>query len=148
MEHDLAAHGGAAYWLAYAHPAFMLAVLGCVLAALRFGLGLRRARRAGARRDGRAYARHLRVAKLAAALLPLGFAGGLASALWLRGWGALESAHGWVACTTLALFLATAYFGRRLERGARDSHEVHAAFAVVAVLGAAAATFTGFALLP
>jgi hypothetical protein len=148
VEHDLAAQGGAAYWLAYAHPAFMLVALGCALAALRIGLALRRARRLGARRDGGVYVRHLRNAKLAAALLPLGFAGGVASAAWLRGWNPLESAHGWVASTTLALFLATAFFGRRLERGAGDPHDVHALLAVAATLGAAAAAFTGFALLP
>jgi hypothetical protein len=148
VESDLAAQGGAAYWLAYAHPAFMLATLGLALAALRVGLGLRRARRTGARRDGRAYARHLRLAKLAVALLPLGFAAGIASAVLLRGWSALGSAHGWISSGALALFLAAAFFGRRLERGARHEHDTHALLAVLAVLSAAASLFTGFVLLP
>jgi hypothetical protein len=148
VENDLAAQGGAAYWLAYAHPIFMLAALGIALMALRLGLGLRRSRRLGARRDGLAYARHLRLAKLAALLLPLGFAAGTASAAWLRGWSALGSAHGWISSGTLALFLAAALFGRKLERGAKDAHDTHALLAVLAGLCAAASLFTGFVLLP
>jgi hypothetical protein len=148
VENDLAAQGGAAYWLAYAHPVFMLAALGFALMALRLGLGLRSARRLGERRDARTYARHLRLAKLAVALLPLGFAAGIASAVLLRGWSALTSAHGWISSGTLALFLAAAFFGRELERGAKDAHDNHALLAVLAALCAAASLFTGFVLLP
>jgi len=148
VESDLAAQGGAAFWLAHAHPAFMLAALGLVFAALRLGLGLRSSRRLGARRDGRAYARHLRLAKLAVALLPLGFAAGVASAVSLRGWNALGSAHGWISSATLALFLAAAFFGRKLELGAKQAHDTHALLAVLAALSAAASLFTGFVLLP
>ncbi|MBM4383722.1 MAG: DUF4079 family protein [Deltaproteobacteria bacterium] len=148
MENDLAAQGGAAYWLAYAHPAFMLAALGLALAALRLGLGLRSSRRLGARRDGRAYARHLRLAKLAVTLLPLGFAAGVASAVLLRGWSALGSAHGRISSAALVLFLGAALFGRKLERGAKDAHDTHALLAVLAALCAAASIFTGFVLLP
>jgi hypothetical protein len=156
VEADLAAQGGAAQWLAYAHPAFMLAALGLALFALRAGLALRRARRLGVRRDGRAYARHLRLAKLAVALLPLGFAAGIASAVMLRGWEALGSAHGLISSATLALFLAAAFVGRKLERGgsaarvggARVTPDAHALLAVLAALCAAASLFTGFVLLP
>jgi hypothetical protein len=154
VEHDLAAQGGVARWLAYAHPAFMAAVLALVLLALRAGLALRRARRLGVRRDARAYARHLRLAKLAVALLPLGFAAGLASAVELRGWEALRSAHGWVGSFAFALFLGTAWLGRRLERppGAAlrsaDAHDLHALLGLLATLCAAASLFTGFVLLP
>ena len=148
MESDLAAHSAAASWLAYAHPLFMLAALVLALLALRAGLSLRRARRLGARRDGRAYARHLRLAKLAVTLLPLGFAAGIASSVLLRGWSALGSAHGWVSSGTLALFLAAAWFGRGLERRASEARDTHALLGVLAALCAAASLFTGFVLLP
>lgn len=148
MASDLAAQGGAAGWLAYAHPLFMLAALALVLLALRAGLALRRARRVGLRRDGRAYARHLRLAKLAVALLPFGFAAGIASAVLLRGWDALGSAHGWISSGTLALFLAAGFLGRRLERRASEARDTHALLAVLAALCAAASLFTGFVLLP
>jgi hypothetical protein len=151
VEGDLAAQGGPAQWLAYAHPVFMAATLALVLLALRAGLALRRARRLGARRDGRAYARHLRLAKSAVALLPLGYAAGLASAVGLRGWDALASAHGWIASASLALFLAAAFAGRRLERraaGAPGSPDAHALLGVLAALCAAASLFSGFVLLP
>ncbi|HEY8121974.1 MAG TPA: DUF4079 family protein [Myxococcota bacterium] len=148
MENDLAAQGGTAAWLAYAHPLFMLASLALAALALRAGLGLRKARRLGARRDARAYARHLRLAKLAVTLLPFGFAAGIASAALLRGWSALGSAHGWISSTTLALFLAAAFVGRKLERRASEARDAHALLGVLAALCAAASLFTGFVLLP
>lgn len=149
MENDLAAQGGAARALAYLHPLFMLASLALALLALRAGLALRRARRRGTRREGRVLARHLRLAKLAVTLLPIGFAAGIASAVLLRGRDALGSTHGWVSSATLALFLAAAWLGRGLERrrpGAAP--DTHALLAVLAVLCAAASLFTGFVLLP
>jgi hypothetical protein len=151
VEHDLAAQGGVAQLLAYAHPLFMLAALALALLALRAGLALRSARRLGARRDGRTYARHLRCAKLAVLLLPLGFAAGVLSAVGLRGWGALGSAHGWISIGTLALFFAAAGIGRSLEQragAARVPPDGHALLGVLAVLCAAASLFTGFVLLP
>jgi hypothetical protein len=148
VEQDLAAQGGAAFYLAYAHPLFMLAALALAGLALRAGFALRSARRLGARRDGRGYARHLALAKLAVALLPLGFAAGIASAVLLRGWDALGSAHGWISSATLALFLAAAFVGRRLERRSGGAPDTHALLAVLAALCAAASLFSGFVLLP
>jgi hypothetical protein len=151
MERDLAAQGGVALWLAYAHPAFMLASLALVFLALRAGLALRRARRLGARRDRHAYRRHLRLAKLAVLLLPAGFAAGVYSAVALRGWDALASAHGWIGTGSLALFLAAAFVGRRLEGPdlprARWA-DAHGLIGVLAALCAAASLVSGFGLLP
>ncbi len=151
MAEDLAAHGGLAQWLAYAHPAFMLATLALVGMALRAGIALRSARRLGVRRDGRVVARHLRMAKLAVAALPIGYAAGLLSAVGLRGWDALGSAHGWISSGALALFLAAAWRGRKLaarESPASESRDAHALLGVLAALCAAASLFTGFVLLP
>jgi hypothetical protein len=157
---DRTGHDAVAFYLAYAHPVFMLSALALVLLALRAGLALRRARRLGVRRDGRSYARHLRLAKLAIALLPLGYAAGVASAVGLRGWDALGSAHGWVSSAALTLFLVAALVGRKLERGsgrltatsgqrsARVTPDLHALLGVLAALCAAVALFTGFVLLP
>jgi hypothetical protein len=151
VERDLAGQGGVALLLAYAHPLFMLAALALVLLALRAGIALRSARRLGVRRDGRTYRRHLRFAKLAVLMLPLGFAAGVLSAVGLRGWGALGSAHGWISIGTLALFLATARLGRALEQRAgpaRVPPDRHALLGVLAALCAAASLFSGFVLLP
>lgn len=145
---DLTGHDALAFYLAHAHPLFMLASLALASLALRAGLALRSARRLGARRDGRTYARHLRLAKLAVTLLPLGFAAGVASALWLRGWEALGSAHGWISSVTLALFLAAAWRGRQLERRTSEARNTHALLGVLAALCAAASIFSGFVLLP
>jgi len=109
---------------------------------------LRRARRLGQRRTADAYRRHVRLAKPALLLLALGFAGGIASALWLRGWDAFETAHGLVASAALAALLATGALGWRLEHGRSRAVEWHARLAALSVLLAAAAIGTGFVLLP
>ena len=145
---DPAAHGALASYLAYGHPLFMLATIGLALATLRAGLALRRARRLGERRTPQQLARHLRLAKSTLTLVPLGFGAGLASAVWLRGFDPLASAHGWVASGTLALFLATGFLGARLERGRLGARDAHALLGLLAALAAAAAFGTGFVLLP
>ncbi len=126
----------------------MLGTLGLALATLRAGLALRRARRLGQRRSADDYRRHLRLAKPTLVALCLGFAGGIASSIGLRGWSALASTHGAVAVAALLSFLATGVLGRRLERGERAGLEWHARLAALAVLLAAAAIGTGFVLLP
>jgi hypothetical protein len=126
----------------------MLASLALAALALRAGLALRRARRLGQRRSLEAYRRHLRLAKPALALLALGFAGGVVSSVWLRGWDAFETAHGLVALAALAALLATGALGHRLEHGHSRAVEWHARLAALSVLLAAAAIGTGFVLLP
>lgn len=126
----------------------MLASLAVAAAALRSGLRMRRARRRGlARRPGER-ARHVRLGKTAVAMVSAGFAAGLASAVWLRGFDPLATLHGWLAMLALGLFAGTAWLGRRLERGALAQRELHARFALAALLAAAAALGTGFVLLP
>ena len=137
-----------AFYLAYLHPLWMIASLALTLVTLRAGLVLRRARRRGQRRSGEAYRRHLRLAKPALALLALGFAGGIASSVGLRGWQALDSGHGLVACAALAALLGTGALGWRLEHGRSRAVEWHARLAALAVLLAAAALGTGLVLLP
>ena len=116
--------------------------------ALRAGLSLRRARIArrpppvGARR------RHLRVAKPAVALICVGFAGGLVSAVWLRGMTPLASFHGLLGVAALTLFLATWRQGARLERGDARVRALHARLGAGALLLAVAAALAGFVILP
>lgn len=160
---DAATYDATAFWLAHAHPAWMLAAIALAALALRAGLRLRAARRA-AQRGVRASAapdaagaeraalraRHILLGKIAVLAIGLGFGGGLASVVWLRGWQVFGSAHGLVACAALALFIAVAVLGRRLESGAggRRTRQRHAALGLLALLAAAAAFGTGFVLLP
>jgi Protein of unknown function (DUF4079) len=126
----------------------MLVSLALAAAALQSGLRMRRARlRAGPRRAGERQ-RHLRLAKTAVAMVMVGFAAGLGSAVWLRGFEPLASLHGWLALGAAALFAATAWLGHRLEHGALEWRELHARLAIAALLAAAAALGTGFVLLP
>jgi hypothetical protein len=128
----------------------MVATLVLAGLAARLGLRLRAGRRARRRRDPALRPRHVRLGKVAVALLVPGFALGLASAVWLRGMTPLSTAHGWIASGALVLFGAVAALGLRLERrGARPVlFDLHGALALAALLAAAAAFFTGFVLLP
>lgn len=143
---DPTGHDSLAFVLAYLHPLWMLGSLALAIATLRAGLRLRRARRLGGRKSAADYRRHLRLAKPTLAAISLGFGGGIASSIWLRGWEALATAHGAIAVAALLVFLATGVLGRRLERGDRTLIEWHARLAGVATLLAAAAIGTGSTL--
>ena len=129
----------------------MVASLVLALVALRTGLLLRRARlrRIPAPRSTRAT--HLRVAKLAVAMLVVGFAAGPLSTYFLRGWTPFATFHGLAGGAAGVLFVATALRGRALERGElRDARarDLHAVLALVAMGFGATAAFAGFVLLP
>jgi hypothetical protein len=126
----------------------MASSLALAALALRSGLALRNGRRRGAHRRPGDVARHLARAKPAVALLAVGFLGGPASMAWLRGRSPFASAHAWFGIIAIALFLATAWLGRRLERGRGRPVDAHALLAVLSLLTAALAAATGFALLP
>jgi hypothetical protein len=116
--------------------------------ALRAGLRLRGARRRGARRPPGEYRRHLRLAKPAVLALALGYLGGPASMWWLRGREPFGTAHALAGSVALALFVAAAVLGRRLERGRTRRRDLHGALALLACAAAAAAAVTGLVLLP
>jgi polyferredoxin len=126
----------------------MVASIALAALALRAGFVLRRARAARRPAPRGARQRHLRLAKTAVVLVLIGFVGGSASAVWLRGWSPFATLHGVLGALVLALFAAAAVRGWRLERGRRDARQAHALFGALAVLGAAVAAIAGFVLLP
>jgi hypothetical protein len=115
---------------------------------LRAGLLLRRARLARRPPPAGARRRHVRLARPAVLLVCVGFAGGLASAIWLRGLAPLTSFHGVLASLALVLFVAAARQGTRLERGDTQVRNLHARLGAGALLVGAAAAIAGFILLP
>ena len=145
---DPGSHDALTRALAYGHPLWMSVALATAAVAARSGLRLRRARRIGVGRDPAERARHLRIAKAAVVLITFGAAGGPLSMVWLRGRDPFETAHAAIALLALALFLTTAWFGRRLERGRGRPLEAHALLAALALLCAGVAAVTGFVLLP
>ena len=145
---DPATHDSFARVLAYGHPLWMSVAIAAAALAARSGLRMRSARRLGLRRDPGERSRHLRLAKAAVALVAFGAAGGPISMVWLRGRDPFETAHAAVALLALALFVATAVLGRRLERGPGRPLDAHAAVAALALLCAGVAAVTGFVLLP
>lgn len=145
---DATGYDALSFYLAHVHPVWMLVSIALSVLTLRAGLRLRGARRRGVRRRAADYRAHLRLAKPTLLMLWVGFALGLASAAFLRGWPVFDSAHGIVGTAALALFTATAVSGRRMERGANREPDLHALLGVLSVLAAGAAFGTGFVLLP
>lgn len=145
---DPASHDVFTRVLAYGHPLWMSVALATAALAARSGLRLRRARRLGTRRTPADRARHLRLAKTAVVLITFGAAGGPLSMVWLRGREPFETAHAAIALLALALFITTAWLGRRLERGRGRPLDAHALVAALALLCAGMAAVTGFVLLP
>jgi len=126
----------------------MTASLLLVLLALRSGLALRRSRRGLARRSPGQRPAHLRVAKPAVGLALIGFVGGLASSVWLRGWEPVHTFHGVLGIAVASLFAAAAFLGHRIEAHRSRAFDAHALLAGLAALGAAVAAVAGFVLLP
>jgi hypothetical protein len=125
----------------------MVMSLGLACVALRSGLEMRRRRHSGRRGRAELIARHMRFAQPAVVLLLVGFAGGMLSAFFLRGWGPVEKLHSWVGLLAAGLFATVGWLGRSLRRG-RGSVEIHGTLGLIAVLVSALAALTGFVLLP
>jgi hypothetical protein len=126
----------------------MLAALVVCILALRAGARIRRARQGLAPRDPSLRARHLRLAKPGVAMIAAGFLGGPLSMILLRDRPPFGTFHALLGATALALFLAAATVGRRLEHGRTSARAAHALLAVLATLFAAGAAVAGFVLLP
>lgn len=133
--------------LAWIHPLWMVTSLLLAALTLRLGLRLRRARRARAPRRAER-GRHLRLGKTTVTLALLGFLGGPLSMALLRGRVPFGTVHALFGVLAAALFLAAAVLGRRLERGAGASRDLHGALGVGALLAGALAAVMGFVLLP
>ena len=134
--------------LAYGHPIWMAVGLAAAGLAARSGLRIRRARRVGVARDPTARSRHLLRAKVAVSMLAVGFAGGPLSMAELRGRTPFGTAHAWIGSLAIGLLLATAWLGRRLERGRSGARDAHALLAALALLFASVAVVAGLVLLP
>lgn len=135
-------------WLAFLHPAWMLAVLALAFATARLGLEIRRRRRSGRAVGPELRRRHLRLGKAAIAAVLVGFAFGPVSMVWLRGREALESFHGVLGVIVTGLFLWTGASGRALARGDQEARGLHRAIAAASLAAALLSAVAGFRLLP
>ncbi len=126
----------------------MVAGLALAALALRTGLALRRTRQGRGRRTPAMRPAHLRASRPAVVLLLLGFVGGPVSAVWLRGWDAFHTFHGWVGLLAAALFGSAGLLGQRMARGGSRSFDLHALLGALAFLAGALAAVAGFSLLP
>ena len=126
----------------------MAATVATLLLALRAGLAVRRARLGARPRSPALRRRHLRLAKAGVTAAALGFVGGPASMVWLRGREPFDTVHGLLGGLALLLFATTAVLGRRLERARGNPRTAHALCGLLAILAACAAAMAGLVLLP
>jgi len=136
------------HWLAFFHPAWMVASLTWALATARLGLAIRR-RRAVGQGVGRGLRdRHLRFGRITLAAVGTGFVLGPLSMLFLRERGLFESFHGVLGIIVLGLFAWTGWSGRALRRGQPDARDVHRIAAASSIAAAMLSAVAGFILLP
>jgi hypothetical protein len=133
-------------WLAWLHPASMLAVLALGFVALRDGAHIRRARLDGSAADSR---RHRRLGKIFVILATLGYGSGVASMVAVRGEAALQSLHALFTSAAVACVLCAGGLGLALERGAGTTvRAIHLICGAGGLLAALAAAVAAFAILP
>lgn len=136
------------HWLAFFHPAWMLASLALALATARLGLQIRRRRAAGRGAGSGLRARHLRFGRLTLAAVGTGFVLGPLSMFFLRGRGLFESFHGVLGIIVLGLFAWTGWSGRALRRGRPEARDIHRIAAACSIAAAMLSAVAGFILLP
>lgn len=131
---------------AYLHPIAMLLILALGIFVLRDGVAIRRARLLQRPIDSR---RHRRLGRALVLGAVLGFAAGLYSMAALREKPLAESVHFPFALLAVIGLTSAAFFGWRLEQGARLSiRKAHATLAALGILFALGAAVAGLAILP
>lgn len=125
----------------------MTLCLGVLFFVLRLGLKSRKQRLKGARREPGMIRLHLKLAKPAVFFTVLGFLGGALSSSLVRGWSLFETFHAWAGLLVVLLFIVTAFYGKRAERG-EGTPGLHGLLGLLAMLGASLAAIAGFVLLP
>jgi hypothetical protein len=133
---------------AWGHPAFATFALGFAFFVFRDGFAQRklRLRREPAPEGSRA--RHVRLAPLSVLVLVGSMVGGLASAVFLRGWSPLATFHGKLGLLSALAFAALWWLGRRLEAGKREEANRHGVLGVLALFAAGVTGLLGISLLP
>lgn len=133
---------------AFVHPIMLAVALLLALWVLNTGLSMRRLRRRRVKPPPGTRQRHLRIGQPTAVLLGLGMLSGPASAVWLRGWRALETVHGWLGLCAGACFIANALIGLRLKKQRSTHQALHGALGMIGVMLGLVATLSGIELLP
>jgi hypothetical protein len=133
---------------AWGHPAFATFALAMAVFAFRDGFAQRklRLRREPAPEGSRA--RHVKWAPVAVLVMVGSMFGGVASAVFIRGWSPLATFHGKLGVWSVLSFAALWWLGRRLEAGQRGEANRHGVLGVLALFAAGVTALLGISLLP
>ncbi len=134
---------------AFIHPAVQTVSLILGLFLLALGLRIRKSRQSGAQ-TARLSSLHMRLGRCFTALIAGGYLIGPIGMRYALGEPVFASAHGYFGTLALALFLGTAYLGRklRLAPDSEDFRQIHVFCAFIAVFVSLAVAILGFQLLP
>jgi hypothetical protein len=133
-------------WLAWIHPAFMVAILGVGIFVAREGILLRQARLIRRPFDSR---RHRRLGRIFVATVVLGYGSGPASLGLLRSEPILDSFH-FLLATGALIGLVSAYVVGKILEGRLDSRlrTLHLVCGSLGLLLAIVAGVAGMSILP
>jgi Protein of unknown function (DUF4079) len=134
--------------LAWGHP--IIASTGLVLAfiVLRWGLAQRRQRLSGKPAPAGNLKRHSQLGPWAAGILAAATFGGVGSAVFLRGWKPLASAHGKLGVVCGISFALMWWLGRRLLAGEKRWAGLHGVLGAVSFFAGLVAGLLGLTMLP
>ena len=133
---------------AFVHPIAMAVVI--VLGLFVYATGMRlRERRVKKKPTPKEHKdRHTRIAQPFVLLFFAGFIAGPLSAVYIRGFAPMNSAHGWLGAAALLLFATAGSLGMGLKQGRSSRAAVHGLLAVLGAMLALAAAIAGIELLP
>ncbi len=133
---------------AYIHPAAALVAVALALLVFKLGLGLRDSRLRKRPQSVRGRRWHARLGLWTASLWFAAFVLGPLSAVLLRKWRPMDTAHGWLGLAGALCLATTAALGYRLKRRQLNQRRLHTLFAVLSVMLALSVAVFGLELLP
>lgn len=134
--------------LSYLHPALALLTLAIGFYVFSQGLKQRDQRVKRVPAPPGSLKRHVALGPWFTLLFVLSAAGGAASAIALRGFKPLATAHGWFGLIATGLFVVLWWLGRRLLAKQKQLAATHGLLGVAGVFVAALTALLGIELLP
>lgn len=134
--------------LVYLHPLLAAVTLALAWVTFRQGFHQRRQRLRGVRAPEGSYARHVQLGPWAVACMVATALGGVLSAVLLRDWKPLGTAHGWLGTGATVLFVSLWWLGRGLRSGDKARVALHGVLGLLGLFAAGLTGVLGIALLP
>lgn len=134
--------------LPYGHPLVGAAALLLALFVFRDGFAQRKQRLRRAKAPEGSRRRHVRLGPWALVAMLAATAGGLGTAVFVRGWRPLGTLHGWLGGATALVFVGLWRLGVRLAPQGGAGANTHGLLGLLALFAAGLTGVLGLSLLP